>query len=132
MALACAGRGRRRTSQVAAVVRAAEGLPLLVEDLLATGDLGGIPPQIRGTVRARLARLDARHRARSVGAAACSADGSTGGCWTGPPEWTAGRSPRRCTVHAALQLVTADDAGFAFRHALTREVVARRAGRPDR
>ena len=44
------------------VVRAAEGLPLLVEDLLATGDLGGLPPRFADTVRARLTRLQARER----------------------------------------------------------------------
>jgi hypothetical protein len=63
MALACARPGAPPDDSIATVVRAAEGLPLLVEDLLATGDLGGFPPRFAGTVRARLARLDDRHRA---------------------------------------------------------------------
>ena len=131
MALACAGPGAQPDDSIATVVRAAEGLPLLVEDLLATGDLGGFPPRFAGTVRARLARLDARHRA-VVGAAAvlgrrfdwrlldraASVDGS---------EVT--EALHRCT---ALQLVTADGAGFAFRHALTREVVLGELAVPDR
>ena len=107
---------------IATVVRDAEGLPLLVEDLLATGDLGGFPPRFAGTVRARLARLDARHRA-VVGAAAVLGRRFD---WR-LLEHVAGVDGRdvtealhRCT---ALQLVTADGAGFAFRHALTRDVV---------
>ena len=63
MAAACAGAGSLSGESLAAVVREAEGLPLLVEDLLATGDLGGIAPRFADTVRARLARLDARQRA---------------------------------------------------------------------
>jgi hypothetical protein len=40
------------------VARAAEGLPLLVEDLLASGESGGEPRRFADTVRARLARLN--------------------------------------------------------------------------
>ena len=122
MALACAGSGAQPGDSIATVVRDAEGLPLLVEDLLATGDLGGFPPRFAGTVRARLARLDARHRA-VVGAAAVLGRRFD---WR-LLEHAAGVDGRdvtealhRCT---ALQLVTADGAGFAFRHALTRDVV---------
>ena len=122
MALACAGAGPSRGDSVAAVVRDAEGLPLLVEDLLATGDLGGFPPRFAGTVRARLARLDARHRA-VLGAAAVLGRRFD---WrlleraaeVGSEEVT--EALHRC---AALQLIMADGGGFAFRHALTRDVV---------
>jgi len=56
--MACAARlswarpGSWPDDSIAMVVRDAEGLPLLVEDLLATGDLGGFPPRFAGTVRA--------------------------------------------------------------------------------
>lgn len=41
MAAACAAAGSWPAESITAVVRDAEGPPLLVEDLLATGDLGG-------------------------------------------------------------------------------------------
>jgi hypothetical protein len=62
MVAACTGPGSAAEGLVTAVVRAAEGLPLLVEVLLATGDLGGLPPRFADTVRARLTRLQARER----------------------------------------------------------------------
>lgn len=122
MALACAGPGSAAAGPVAAVVRDAEGLPLLVEDLLATGDLGGFPPRFAGTVRARLARLDARQRTVADAAAVLGrrfdwrllerAAGVSGG--------EVAEALHRC---AALQLIMADGGGFVFRHALTREVI---------
>ncbi len=131
MALACAGPGSPRTDSIAAVVRHAEGLPLLVEDLLATGNLGGFPPRFAGTVRARLARLDARHRAvvsaaavlgrrfdwRLLERAAAVGSGDVA------------EALHRC---AALQLVLADGDGFAFRHAMTRDVILAELPVPQR
>jgi DNA-binding CsgD family transcriptional regulator len=122
MALACAGHQSLPDDQVAAVVQAAEGLPLLVEDLLATGDLGGIPPRFADTVRARLARLDAGQR-RVLDAAAL-----LGRRFDGRLLKRAAAVPDQVVAAAldraiALQLVVSDDQGLAFRHALTRDVV---------
>ena len=116
---------------IAAVVREAEGLPLLVEDLLATGDLGGVAPRFADTVRARLARLNARERMVVSAAAvlgrrfdwrllehAAGVDGT---------DVTA--ALHRCT---ALQLIVTDGPGFAFRHALTRDVILAGLAVPDR
>jgi DNA-binding CsgD family transcriptional regulator len=131
MARACAGPGSAAGESIAAVVRDAEGLPLLVEDLLATGDLSGFPPRFAGTVRARLSRLDARHRVVVDAAAvlgrrfdwrllerAAGVDGSR-----------VAEALHRC---AALQLVMPDGSGFAFRHGLTRDVILAELAVPDR
>jgi len=131
MALACAGAGSSLADSIAAVVRDAEGLPLLVEDLLATGNLDGFPPRFAGTVRARLARLDARHRAVVDAAAVLGrrfdwrllehvAGAGSGGVT---------EALHRC---AALQLIMADGGGFAFRHALTRDVILAEMPVPQR
>jgi hypothetical protein len=53
MVAACTGPGPMAEGTVTAVVHAAEGLPLLVEDLLVTGDLGALPPRFAHTVRVR-------------------------------------------------------------------------------
>ena len=122
MAEACAAAGSRPAELVTAVVRDAEGLPLLVEDLLATGDLGGVEPRFGGTVRARLARLDARQRTVVSAAAVLGRQF----------DWRlleqAASLQRTDVIEAlhrgtALQLVVTDGTGFAFRHALTREVI---------
>jgi DNA-binding NarL/FixJ family response regulator len=122
MVTACTGQDAPAPGQVGALVSAAEGLPLLVEDLLATGDLDGLPPRFADTVRARLARLEAGQR-RVLEAAALlgrrfdwrlleAATGLTG-------EEVAAALHRG----AAAQLIVSEGGGFAFRHALTREVV---------
>jgi DNA-binding CsgD family transcriptional regulator len=131
MARACAGPGSSPAESIAAVVRDAGGLPLLVEDLLATGDLGGFPPRFAGTVRARLARLDAPHRTVLDAAAVLGrrfdwrllerAAGVAGSDVAG--------ALHRCAV---LQLIMRDGAGFAFRHALTRDVVLAELAVPER
>jgi DNA-binding NarL/FixJ family response regulator len=131
MAVACTGPGSPAEGRIAAVVRAAEGLPLLVEDLLATGDLGGLPSRFADTVRARLARLDASQQ-RVLGAAALMGRRFD---WR-LLEQAAG--VRGDTVAAALhrsaaaQLVVSDGAGFVFRHALTGEVILADMAAPDR
>ena len=131
MAAACAGAASLPRESLTAVVREAEGLPLLVEDLLATGDLDGIAPRFAETVRARLARLDARQRA-VVGAAAVLGRQFD---WR-LLEQAAGvrgkdviEALHRCT---ALQLVVTDGPGFAFRHALTRDVILAGLAVPER
>jgi DNA-binding CsgD family transcriptional regulator len=131
MAAACAGPGPSPGDSIAAVVRAAEGLPLLVEDLLATGDLGGFPPRFAGTVRARLARLDPRHRV-VLGAAAVLGrqfDWRLLGQAAGADPGQVTEALHRC---AALQLIVASGTGFVFRHALTRDVVLAELALPDR
>ena len=131
MAHACAVAGPSLDDTIAAVVRDAEGLPLLVEDLLATGDLGGVAPRFADTVRARLARLDDRQRT-VVGAAAVLGRRFDWGLL----EQTAGVQGADVTgaLHrcAALQLVVADGSGFVFRHALTRDVILAELAGPER
>jgi DNA-binding CsgD family transcriptional regulator len=131
MARACAGAGSLLDDTIAAVVRDAEGLPLLVEDLLATGDLGGVAPRFADTVRARLARLNDRQRTVAGAAAVLGRRFD----WR-LLEQTAGvQGPEvagalhRC---AALQLLVADGSGFAFRHALTRDVILAGLAGPER
>ena len=131
MAAACAGAAPLPGESLPAVVREAEGLPLLVEDLLATGDLGGIAPRFADTVRARLARLDARQRA-VVGAAAVLGrqfDWRLLGQAAGVQRKDVLEALHRC---AALQLVVTDGPGFAFRHALTRDVILAGLAGPER
>jgi len=125
------GAGLSLEETIAAVVRDAEGLPLLVEDLLATGDLGGIAPRFADTVRARLARLDDRQRMVAGAAAVLGrrfdwrlldrAAGVQGAEVAG--------ALHRC---AALQLIVTEGSGFAFRHALTRDVILAELAGPDR
>src|SRR6202035_1690181 len=131
MAVACTGRRSPRQDQVAAVVRAAEGLPLLIEDLLATGDLGEIPPRFADTVRARLARLDPPQRQVLAAAALLGRrfDGRLLEHAAAVPGPVAAAALHRA---AALQLVVSDGAEFAFRHALTREVVLAGLSAADR
>jgi len=131
MAVACAGTPSGSDDSITAVVRDAEGLPLLVEDLLATGDLGGFVPRFAGTVRARLARLDARQR-MVMGAAAVLGRRFDWRLLEGIAGVTAGDVTGALHRGAALQLVVADGPGFAFRHALTRDVILAQLGVPDR
>jgi DNA-binding CsgD family transcriptional regulator len=131
MARACAGAGSSLDDTIAAVVRDAEGLPLLVEDLLATGDVGEVAPRFADTVRARLARLNDRQRTVAGAAAVLGRRfdwrllEQTAGVQG--PEVAAGL--HRC---AALQLVVAEGSGFAFRHALTRDVILAGLAGPER
>ncbi len=131
MAAACAGAGSSLGDSIAAVVRDAEGLPLLVEDLLATGDLGGFAPRFAGTVRARLSRLDGRQRTVMSAASVLGRRFD----WR-LLEQAAGVQSKDVTeaLHrgTALQLVVADGPGFAFRHALTRDVILGELAVPER
>ncbi len=131
MATACAAAGSPAGKPITSVVREAEGLPLLVEDLLATGDLEGIAPRFGDTVRARLARLDARQRT-VLGAAAVLGhrfDWRLLDQAAGVQRTDVAEALHRCT---ALQLVVTDGPGFAFRHALTRDVILAWLGMPER
>ena len=131
MAQACAGSGAWPDDSIVTVVRDAEGLPLLVEDLLATGDLAGFPPRFAGTVRARLARLDARHR-MVVDAAAVLGRRFDWRLLERVAGVGGGEVAEALHRGAALQLITAEGTAFAFRHALTREVVLGELPVPDR
>jgi DNA-binding CsgD family transcriptional regulator len=131
MALACAGSGAWSDDSIVTVVRDAEGLPLLVEDLLATGDLAGFPPRFAGTVRARLARLDARHR-MVVDAAAVLGRRFDWRLLERVAGVGGGEVAEALHRGTALQLITAEETGFAFRHPLTREVVLGELPVPDR
>ena len=128
MAVACLGGGSSPASgEIEQVVREADGLPLLVEDLLATGERGGLPRRFTDTVRARLARLDAGER-RVLSAAAILGHRFD---WRLLPA-IAGLNGNAVAVAlhrcAALQLVVADGGTFMFRHALTREIVEAETG----
>jgi hypothetical protein len=127
----CAGSRAWPDDSIVTVVRDAEGLPLLVEDLLATGDLAGFPPRFAGTVRARLARLDARHR-MVVDAAAVLGRRFDWRLLERVAGVGGGEVAEALHRGAALQLITAEGTGFAFRHALTREVVLGELPVPDR
>ncbi len=135
MVAACTGPGPpgqdTAEGMVEAVVRAAEGLPLLVEDLLATGDLGALPSRFADTVRVRLTRLRARERLVIQAAALLGRrfDWRLLALAAGVPEDVAAAALHRA---AASQLVVNDGDGFAFRHALTREVVLADLTAPDR
>jgi DNA-binding CsgD family transcriptional regulator len=101
------------------VRRASEGVPLFVEELLASP---GVPESIGDTVRGRLAEFPARERAVLEVAAVMGRQFD----WEILPA-ASGQSPEvvsRALARAAGRvLVTADGAGFQFRHALTREAV---------
>ena len=131
MAAACAAAGSPAGVSITSVVREAEGLPLLVEELLATGELGGVAPRFADTVRARLGRLDARQRMVAGAAAVLGRQFD----WrlleqaAGVGRTDVAEALHRCT---ALQLVVTDGPGFAFRHALTRDVILTGLAGPER
>ena len=101
------------------VRRVSEGVPLFVEELLASS---GIPETISDTVRERLAEFPDDERAVLETAAVMGRHFD----WEILPA-ASGQAPE--VVSRALAwavdrvLVTADGAGFQFRHALTREAV---------
>lgn len=101
------------------VGRASEGVPLFVEELLASP---GIPESIGETVRERLAEFPDHERDVLEAAAVLGHHFD----WEMLPA-ASGQSPEvvsQALARAADRvLVTADGAGFQFRHALTREAV---------
>jgi DNA-binding CsgD family transcriptional regulator len=104
------------------IARASEGLPLLVEDLLAAGDPAAVPRRFADTVRDRLDRLGADERMVLAAAAVLGRRFD----WRVVAAMTAldGQAVAGALRTAArVHLVVPDDTGFAFRHALTREVV---------
>ena len=102
----------------------------LVEDLLATGDLGGLPPRFADSVRTRLTRLQPRERLVLEAAALLGRrfDGRLLAAAAAVSEDVATTALRHA---AASQLVVNDGDGFAFRHALTCEVILAGLTPPD-
>ena len=103
----------------ARILRASDGVPLLVEELLASP---GIPESITETVRSRLADLPGDERAVLEAAAVLGHRFD----WEILPA-ASGRSSavvsRALGLAVDRALVMPDAAGFRFRHALTREAV---------
>jgi DNA-binding CsgD family transcriptional regulator len=101
------------------VGRTSEGVPLFVEELLASG---GVPESIGETVRSRLAEFPANERAVLETAAVLGRHFD----WEILPA-ASGRAPEVVTRALARAvervLVIADETGFQFRHALIREAV---------
>jgi DNA-binding CsgD family transcriptional regulator/tetratricopeptide (TPR) repeat protein len=101
------------------VGQASEGVPLFVEELLASP---GIPESISETVRERLAEFPDHERAVLEAAAVMGHrfDWEILPAASGQPTEVVSRALARSVDRA---LVTADGARFQFRHALTREAV---------
>ena len=101
------------------VARASEGVPLLVEELLASP---GVPESITDTVRARLGELTEDQRVVLEAAAVIGRHFD----WELLPA-ASGRSAEvvSAALHGAVEslLLTTDGQSFQFRHALTREAV---------
>ena len=117
MITACSpGADAGERSRVASV---SEGVPLFVEELLASP---GIPESVGETVRERLAGFPDRERAVLEAAAVLGHrfDWEILPAAAGQPAQVVSRALARA---ADRVLVTADGAGFQFRHALTREAV---------
>jgi DNA-binding CsgD family transcriptional regulator/tetratricopeptide (TPR) repeat protein len=113
---------------LARVTQSAEGIPLLVEELLASP---GVPRSFSDTVAARLAEFSAEERLVVEAAALFGRSFD----WHLLPD-TTGLGPD--TVAASLEravdclLVTVDENAFRFRHALTREAVVEAMPPPRR
>jgi DNA-binding CsgD family transcriptional regulator/tetratricopeptide (TPR) repeat protein len=101
------------------VGRVSEGVPLFVEELLASP---GIPESISETVRGRLAEFPDRERAVLEAAAVLGRhfDWEILAAASGQPPEVVSRALARAVDRV---LVAADGAAFQFRHALTREAV---------
>jgi DNA-binding CsgD family transcriptional regulator len=128
-ALAAACRGAPLPgAEVADLVARSDGLPLLVEELLAVGPTR-VPPSLAALVASRLAGLPPSAR-RVVLAAAV----------VGDPDWRllAAITPPEAEVVGALRaaadvgLLVVDDGALRFRHALTREAVLATLLPPER
>ncbi len=101
------------------IVRVSDGVPLLVEELLASP---GIPESITDMVRARLEEFTDDERAVLEAAAVMGRhfDWEILPAASGQDREVASRALARAVDRV---LVSADRAGFGFRHALTREAV---------
>ena len=140
MALACVGAADLPGAVQSLVAERAEGLPFLVEEILAgligegslteldgrwhAGDLAraGVPGTFADAVRRRLDGLDGDARSVICAAAVLGRrfDWALLGPVTGLPDAAVAAALRR---GVGLQLVAADGNSFRFRHALTHEAV---------
>lgn len=113
---------------VARVVRTAEGVPFLVEEVLASP---GVPSSFNDSVQGRLASFSEDERAVLDAAALLGREFD----WQLLPASTgqSERSVAGCLEHAvSAQLLAVADGRFRFRHALTREAVLERVLPPRR
>jgi DNA-binding CsgD family transcriptional regulator len=122
MAAACLGEATPPVELLDRLRRDAEGLPLLVEDLLSSAGNGALPRRFADTVSLRMGRLSADHRAVIEAAAVQGRtfDWELLGPATGAPREVVSAALHHGLV---LQLVSADETGYSFRHALTRDVI---------
>ncbi|HTT54626.1 MAG TPA: AAA family ATPase [Streptosporangiaceae bacterium] len=140
MTLACVGSTDLPDAVMSLVAERAEGLPFLVEEILAgligdgslterdgrwhAGDLtgAGVPDTFADAVRRRLNGLDAAGRSVICAAAVLGRrfDWTLLGQATGLPDEAVVAALRR---GVGLQLVMADENSFRFRHALTQDAV---------
>ncbi|HVT67620.1 MAG TPA: AAA family ATPase, partial [Trebonia sp.] len=149
MTRACVGAADLPDAVLSLVAQRAEGLPFLIEEVLASligdgslverdgrwdaGDLTGtpVPATFAGAVRRRMAGLDPDSR-RVISAAAVLGrrfDWSVLGSVTGLPGDVVVAALRQ---GVGLQIFAADGAGFRFRHALTHEAVLSGLLAPER
>jgi DNA-binding CsgD family transcriptional regulator/tetratricopeptide (TPR) repeat protein len=105
---------------VARVQQAADGVPFLVEEVLASP---GVPASFRDTVRERLSELTTDEQQVLAGAAVLGRhfDWRLLGQVTGRPPGVVASALER---GVSQLLLTVEGDGFRFRHALTREAVA--------
>ncbi|HET9076600.1 MAG TPA: AAA family ATPase [Acidimicrobiales bacterium] len=119
MVAACLPGSRADRVDTARVLRSAEGIPLLVEELLASP---GVPESVAGAVTARLGAMPPDQRRVLEAAATLGRQFE----WELLPATTGMDATRVTDALAAgveLQLLTVDGDVFRFRHALTRDAV---------
>jgi ATP/maltotriose-dependent transcriptional regulator MalT len=121
MARACLG-DAAEAEVIERVAREAEGLPLLVEDLLSVGALGEVPHRFAAAVGSRLARMTPAERRVLSSAAVLGRrfDWDLLDAVSGLPTDVVAQALHR---GGALQLIVTEGGAFQFRHALTRDVV---------
>jgi DNA-binding CsgD family transcriptional regulator/tetratricopeptide (TPR) repeat protein len=122
MAAACLGVSVVSAEVLAHLWRDAEGLPLLVEDLVGLGASDDQPRRFADVVRARLAQMtpDQQNVLAAAAVLGHRFDWRLLDTIAELPAGTAAAALHRAT---ASQLVVSRQDGFEFRHALTRDVV---------
>jgi predicted ATPase len=122
MAAACLGVGVVSAEVLAHLWRDAEGLPLLVEDLLGLGASDDQPRRFADVVRARLAQMTPDQQ-NVLAAAAVLGHRFDWRLLDTIAELPAGMAAAALHRATASHLVVSRQDGFEFRHALTRDVV---------
>lgn len=131
MARACLGdrpAADAHERDLAAVTAVAEGVPFLVEEVLAAP---GVPAGFAASVTARLAEMATTHR-RVIEAAAVLGRRFEWRLLAATADVPAAVVTAALEQAAAASLVTVEDGGFRFRHALTRDAVLDRILPPRR